>query len=398
MKKMLKRNSGFTLIELIVVIAILAILAGVGTVAYSGYINKAHKANDIQLAGDVRYALELAAVTPGTTLGEGGTIVLQYDKAPEYVGNGSTEADKNAAAKTLEAAVEKAFGKDANLKLQYSKWNEEGTGGTTAADILSMISNDVDGAMNSIQSLTTALASLDVTKFDNTGLGAFVDKKSGGNTNADATTKANAATMYVSSLVNKTYVENAEDDALQNLWDLSAPRGKMYIDETKINQIVTNTGEQGTGSLLGNLAVFYASIYTAAKENGNDTIEKYLTDEFAQNIAYNMTYSNMDSTAAVKKELGVLNEKLVNQTFNITNEHSDGLQAFRGAMQAVNEIDGQLTNSDYSSDNLYTGKGTQLVNAYLNGGKELDPNASQIAITCIKNGDTYTISSYPFFD
>lgn len=397
MKKMLKRNSGFTLIELIVVIAILAILAGVGTVAYSGYINKAHKANDIQLAGDVRYALELAAVTPGTNLGNGGTIVLQYNDVPKYVGNDDD------ATKALEAAVLKAFGEGANLKLQYNKWDEEGTGGTTAAGILSMVKDDVDGTMKTIQSLTTALSSLDVAQFDNTGLGAFVEEKSGGNTNADATTKANAATMYVSSLVNKTFDENAEDDALQGLWDLSAPQGKMTIDSTKIDQIVTNSGERGTGSLLGNLAVFYASIYTAAKENSNKTVEEYLTNSFAQNIASYIESDNLTSSAAVKKELNELNNLLANETFNITNEHNNGLQAFRGAMQAVNEIDGQLTNSDYSSDNLYAGKGTQLVNAYLAGGSvlgntNLNLAESSIAITCIKNGDTYTISSYPFFD
>ena len=39
---MLKKNGGFTLVELIVVIAILAILAAVSVPAYTGYINKAN--------------------------------------------------------------------------------------------------------------------------------------------------------------------------------------------------------------------------------------------------------------------------------------------------------------------------------------------------------------------
>ena len=41
---MIKKNGGFTLVELIVVIAILAILAGIAVPAYSGYIEKAKDA------------------------------------------------------------------------------------------------------------------------------------------------------------------------------------------------------------------------------------------------------------------------------------------------------------------------------------------------------------------
>ena len=40
----IKKNGGFTLVELIVVIAILAILAGIAVPAYSGYIEKAKDA------------------------------------------------------------------------------------------------------------------------------------------------------------------------------------------------------------------------------------------------------------------------------------------------------------------------------------------------------------------
>lgn len=47
--KTMKKNGGFTLVELIVVIAILAILAAVAIPAYSGYIQKAEEANDLQL-------------------------------------------------------------------------------------------------------------------------------------------------------------------------------------------------------------------------------------------------------------------------------------------------------------------------------------------------------------
>lgn len=49
MKTNMKKNGGFTLVELIVVIAILGILAGVAVPAYSGYLKKANFAKDEQV-------------------------------------------------------------------------------------------------------------------------------------------------------------------------------------------------------------------------------------------------------------------------------------------------------------------------------------------------------------
>ena len=58
--KMMKKNGGFTLVELIVVIAILAILAGVAIPAYSGYIKKASEAADTQIVSAVNTAFAAA--------------------------------------------------------------------------------------------------------------------------------------------------------------------------------------------------------------------------------------------------------------------------------------------------------------------------------------------------
>lgn len=60
-----KANGGFTLVELIVVIAILAILAGVAVPAYSGYVEKARKAEDEQLLATVNTAFAAACATNG---------------------------------------------------------------------------------------------------------------------------------------------------------------------------------------------------------------------------------------------------------------------------------------------------------------------------------------------
>ncbi len=62
---MMKKNGGFTLVELIVVIAILAILAGVAVPAYSGYIKNANEAKDITELSAIKTAAQAACATKG---------------------------------------------------------------------------------------------------------------------------------------------------------------------------------------------------------------------------------------------------------------------------------------------------------------------------------------------
>ena len=54
------KNKGFSLVELIVVIAIMAILVGVAVPVYSSYIEKANKAKDEQLLGEINSAFAVA--------------------------------------------------------------------------------------------------------------------------------------------------------------------------------------------------------------------------------------------------------------------------------------------------------------------------------------------------
>ena len=68
--KLMRKNGGFTLVELIVVIAILAILAGIAVPAYSGYIKKAEKAGDLQLLGAINQSFAAACLNEGANIAE----------------------------------------------------------------------------------------------------------------------------------------------------------------------------------------------------------------------------------------------------------------------------------------------------------------------------------------
>lgn len=61
-KLLTRSNGGFSLVELIVVIAIMAILVGVAVPVYSSYIEKANKAKDEQLLGEINSAFNVACV------------------------------------------------------------------------------------------------------------------------------------------------------------------------------------------------------------------------------------------------------------------------------------------------------------------------------------------------
>ncbi|MEZ6968076.1 prepilin-type N-terminal cleavage/methylation domain-containing protein [Aeromonas sp. S11(2024)] len=61
----MKKQSGFTLIELMIVVAIVAILAAVALPAYQNYTKKAKMAELISLTGGAKTAIEVCVQTKG---------------------------------------------------------------------------------------------------------------------------------------------------------------------------------------------------------------------------------------------------------------------------------------------------------------------------------------------
>ncbi|MGL5499338.1 MAG: pilin [Aeromonas sobria] len=66
MNSEMKKQSGFTLIELMIVVAIVAILAAVALPAYQNYTNKARFTQAVTAAGGVKTEAEVCFQTTGT--------------------------------------------------------------------------------------------------------------------------------------------------------------------------------------------------------------------------------------------------------------------------------------------------------------------------------------------
>ena len=72
----MKKNQGFSLVELIVVIAIMAVLVGVLAPAYLRYVEKSRKSTDVSSISDILAAAEKVAIDPEFDLGAGVKFTL----------------------------------------------------------------------------------------------------------------------------------------------------------------------------------------------------------------------------------------------------------------------------------------------------------------------------------
>ena len=119
----MRKNGGFTLVELIVVIAILAILAGIAVPAYSGYIAAAEQAADIQMLSLVAtavqgLAIEKSATVSAITVDEEGNVTVAAAAAD---GTAVTIAGTDVIGLTGDLTFSDAF-EGASWSAETAKW------------------------------------------------------------------------------------------------------------------------------------------------------------------------------------------------------------------------------------------------------------------------------------
>lgn len=439
-----KQTAGFTLVELIVVIAILGILAGVGTVGYSGYIKKANQTKDIQLASDIKYALQLASVTSSGNLGLGGAVVLTTDgvtyKQVDENGDMQPVADGQKANSPLYQAVIAAFGSEDALKLSYDSWDSSNASSVVADYSRSSFAGNEGDLLEDIQILTDAVDTMLNAVASEGGATAIIDLMGGGafqtylenqginvsDSSAENLRKiSNYATLFVADQVSNN--GDANNDKIRTAWsnynfnhDVSKSDAEIAFE---MYQVYGNTGL----TTVGMMAAYYANVEamvqyinkqqenganydSTALENFNNAFANADFAEVADRVnspnsgetktaaAQNAVFEEMARTyramaLAANSDPNLLNAVL---TYNHQTDIANDAGAFVSAMGAVNESSGTI-GSDLTKENLY-GDGTMknLLTGYINAGDALYGVSNGIAIIAASQDDgSYNVKAYP---
>ena len=290
--KFMRKNGGFTLVELIVVIAILAILAGVAVPAYSGYINKANEAADNQLLSAINTAFAAACIENGVAPASVTNASIQVSgkkigavtgvNAPagntagvptsfaDYFG----KANPNATFKVYEtlvynaethnfegaAAIKKAFGGgfvtlnagDLN-NLTNSVFGKDITGTLELVDDVSTL---VAGFAGNTNALNTALSNEDYLNSVLLAAGVPADRIAG----MDAAQKQ-AAVNDVNDTLAKSMVaagkatdmETALNQVKGNALVLYAAQQTGKMDKNNMKDFLSNADSDTVGTIVGNM-------------------------------------------------------------------------------------------------------------------------------------------------
>lgn len=402
---MKKNNKGFSLVELIVVIAIMAILAAVAVVGVSVYIPKAQKANDEQLAADIKYALNLAAEVGELT--DGDFIVIKYDGTAEY---GNSKGGDGATANNAMIAV---FGNDwqNELKLAYSEWelgvvaDNEMMGyvsGSTFDANPEVMKEMLSGVSTATGIMSELYASGSVELSDE--MKAFLEENHISDSKENATAVSNATVLFVAGNISSEL--SGSEDNFAKVWHSSFSGGRITLPD--FESVLDDDLSKPSAQLAFAEAV--ASYFDAALNNGGTYVGMLRTakgsgSKSALKTAMESVVSDINTKMASDEAVllaamnyyGVTADpdgNPIEAPAESTRAYQDAM-AFLAYMQGITEAsDSMIANTDLSKEDYYT-DGTVLNYAtdYVNLSGAL--NGEDDAFAFYYNEQSGTISCVP---
>ena len=386
----MKKNGGFTLVELIVVIAILAILAGVAVPAYSGYVEKANMQADISLVREVENALTLAYYSNPDGF-KSGKVVLSLNGAPDCGGNDVFEA-------ALTATFGEGWKTREDMRLKYNNWS----GGFQSSSFFDKeTGKGMEGLLGTVETLTGALGGfLQDESVSNLldGDSGFTQYVNGMGANGKPQKVADAAVFYVADVTGKL-----DPQALQNAGNIVITNSDKKPDEVLGLMNGQLNSSLASAAALYAMAEGYANFYDANYEavdgkTPRGELDKALVD--IKNSADSGDY-NGDSVKAFTGLLTAFqnmaavghqdalnaylnNEKGMSPLQQDLNAYADAMKTVAASKDSIvqgnKDADLELGDDGYFTSSTVTG----MFEAYAQGG---------IFVHAIKSGDGIVVDS-----